>query len=76
MRRNCPARRRSPLRWQISAIIESYDRRIQSAINIQRKKLQRRAEFFLTRALRQAGCQKAPRLTCFKSLLKTTRRAW
>ena len=35
--------------------VESYDRRIQSAINIQRKKMQRRAEFLLTRALRQAG---------------------
>ncbi len=35
--------------------VESYDRRIQSAINIQGKKMQRRAEFLLTRALRQAG---------------------
>ena len=56
--------------------VESYHRRIQSAINIQGKKMQRRAEFLLKRALRQAGCQKAPRLTCFKSPLKTTRRAW
>ena len=35
--------------------VESYDRRIQSAINIQGKKRQRRAEFLLTRALRRAG---------------------
>ena len=35
--------------------VESYDRRIQSAINIQGRKMQRRAEFLLTRALRQAG---------------------
>ncbi len=35
--------------------VESYDRRIQSAINIQGKTMQRRAEFLLTRALRQAG---------------------
>ena len=35
--------------------VESYDRRIQSAINIQGKKMQRRAEFLLKRALRQAG---------------------
>jgi len=35
--------------------VESYDRRIQSAINIQGKKMQRRAEFLLTRALRRAG---------------------
>ena len=35
--------------------VESYDQRIQSAINIQGKKMQRRAEFLLTRALRQAG---------------------
>ena len=35
--------------------VESYDRRIQSAIHIQGKKMQRRAEFLLTRALRQAG---------------------
>ena len=35
--------------------VESYDRRIQSAINIQGKKMQRRADFLLTRALRQAG---------------------
>ena len=33
--------------------VESYDRRIQSAINIQGKKMQRRAEFLLTRALRK-----------------------
>ena len=32
--------------------VESYDRRIQSAINIQGRKMQRRAEFLLTRALR------------------------
>ena len=35
--------------------VESYDRRIQSAITIQGKKMQRRAEFLLTRALRRAG---------------------
>ena len=35
--------------------VESYDRRIQSAINIQGRKMQRRAEFLLTRALRKAG---------------------
>jgi hypothetical protein len=35
--------------------VESYDRRIQSAINIQGKKMQRKAEFLLKRALRQAG---------------------
>lgn len=35
--------------------VESYDRRIQSAINIQGRKMQRRAEFLLKRALRQAG---------------------
>ena len=35
--------------------VERYDRRIQSAINIQGKKMQRRAAFLLTRALRQAG---------------------
>jgi hypothetical protein len=35
--------------------VESYDRRIQSAIHIQGKKMLRRAEFLLTRALRQAG---------------------
>ena len=34
--------------------VEGYDRRIQSAINIQGKKMQRRAEFLLTRALRRA----------------------
>ena len=34
---------------------ESCDRRIQSAIDIQGKKMQRRVEFLLTRALRQAG---------------------
>ena len=39
--------------------VESYDRRIQSAINIQGKKMQRRAEFLLTRALRQAGCKQS-----------------
>ena len=33
--------------------VESYDRRIQSAINIQGKKMQRRAEFLLKRALRR-----------------------
>ena len=41
--------------------VESYDRRIQSAINIQGKKMQRRAEFRLTRALRQAD-RKQPTL--------------
>ena len=35
--------------------VESYDRRIQSAITIQGRKMQRRAEFLLTRALRRAG---------------------
>ena len=35
--------------------VESYDRRIQSAIHIQGKKMRRRAEFLLTCALRQAG---------------------
>ncbi len=34
--------------------VESYDRRIQSAINIQGKKTQRCAEFLLKRALQQA----------------------
>ncbi len=35
--------------------VDAYDRRIQSAISIQGRKMQRRAEFLLTRALRQAG---------------------
>ena len=35
--------------------VESYDRRIQSAINIHGRKMQRRAEFLPTRALRRAG---------------------
>ena len=35
--------------------VDAYDRRIQSAINIQGKKMQRRAQFLLTRALRRAG---------------------
>ncbi len=35
--------------------VESYDRRIQSAINIQGRKMQRRAQFLLTRTLRKAG---------------------
>ena len=35
--------------------VESYDRRIQSAINIQWRRMLRRAEFLLTRALRRAG---------------------
>lgn len=35
--------------------VDAYDRRIQSAINIQGRKMQRRAEFLLTRALRKAG---------------------
>ena len=35
--------------------VDAYDRRIQSAIDIQGKKMLRRAEFLLTRALRQAG---------------------
>ena len=35
--------------------VDAYDRRIQSAINIQGRKMQRRAEFLLTRALRRAG---------------------
>jgi len=44
--------------------VESYDRRIQAATNIQGKKMQRRAEFLLTRALRQAGYKNAQRFTC------------
>src|SRR5689334_22272707 len=35
--------------------VDAYDRRIQSAINIQGRKMQRRAEFLLARALRRAG---------------------
>ena len=35
--------------------VDAYDRRIQSAINIQGRKMQRSAEFLLTRALRRAG---------------------
>ena len=35
--------------------VESYARRIQSAINIQGKKMQRKTEFLLKRAVRQAG---------------------
>ncbi len=35
--------------------VESYDRSIQSAINLQGRKMQRRAEFLVKRALRQAG---------------------
>jgi hypothetical protein len=35
--------------------VDTYDRRIQSAINIQGKKMMRRADFLLTRALRRAG---------------------
>ena len=35
--------------------VDAYDRRIQSAINIQGKKMQRRAEFLLARALKIAG---------------------
>lgn len=35
--------------------VDAYDRRIQSAINIQGKKMQRRAEFLLSRALNRAG---------------------
>jgi hypothetical protein len=35
--------------------VESYDRRIQSAINIQGRKMQRRAKFLLTRAFGIAG---------------------
>ncbi|MCB1205011.1 MAG: hypothetical protein KDN18_12190 [Verrucomicrobiae bacterium] len=35
--------------------VDAYDRRIQSAINIQGRKMQRRAEFLLTRALRKSG---------------------
>lgn len=33
--------------------VESCDRRIRSVINIQGRKMQRRTEFFLTRALRR-----------------------
>ena len=35
--------------------VDTYDRRIQSAINIRGRKMQRRAEFLLTRALRKSG---------------------
>ena len=35
--------------------VDDYDRRIQSAIKIQGRKMERRAEFLLTRALKQAG---------------------
>ncbi|MEQ1861995.1 MAG: hypothetical protein ABMA13_18915 [Chthoniobacteraceae bacterium] len=35
--------------------VDAYDRRIQSAINIQGRKMQRKAEFLLARALRKAG---------------------
>jgi len=35
--------------------VATYDRRVQSAINIQARKMQRQADFLLTRALRQAG---------------------
>lgn len=35
--------------------VDAYDRRIQAAINIQGRKMQRRAEFLLTRALRRAA---------------------
>ncbi len=35
--------------------VESYDRCIESSINNPGMKMQRRAEFLLTRALRQAG---------------------
>ena len=35
--------------------VEGYDRRIQSAINIQGKKMRRRAEFLLTRSLHRTG---------------------
>ena len=35
--------------------VKSYDRRIQAAISIQGKNMQRRAEFLLTRGLRRAG---------------------
>ncbi len=37
--------------------VESYDRRIQSAINIQGKKMQRRAEFLLTRPSPTSGLE-------------------
>lgn len=40
--------------------VEGCDRRIQSAINIQGWKMQRKAEFLLTRALRQAGWKSPP----------------
>ena len=39
--------------------VESYDRRIQWAISIQSRKMQRRAEFFPTSALRRAGWKQA-----------------
>ena len=51
---NGDTRRASALRI-ILTNVESYDRRIQSAINIQGRKMQRRAEFLLTRALRRTG---------------------
>ena len=35
--------------------VDAYDRRIKSAVNIQGKKMQRRAEFLLTRTLQVAG---------------------
>jgi hypothetical protein len=35
--------------------VDAYDRRIQSAINLQGRKMQRRAEFLLSRALRKAS---------------------
>ena len=48
-----PARVIDAVKYATNA--ESCDRRIQSAIDIQGKKMQRRVEFLLTRALRQAG---------------------
>lgn len=39
---------------QAECKVDAYDRRIQSAISIQGRKMQRRAEFLLARALRRA----------------------
>ena len=35
--------------------VDDYDRRIQSALKIQGRKMERRAEYLLTRSLRKAG---------------------
>jgi len=45
--------------FRVSRVIltnaESYDRRIQAALNLQAGKMRRQAEFLLTRALKRAG---------------------